>query len=138
MLDIRQTTEDPKVFCNPDEAIPLHYEPIRKKKSDTSKPPSSQDTGPESHYDPVSANQSTLWKSGALPRNSWHILSKTLLLRKAAIAYRGLAEAQLRLQNFTACLQYVKNGLKCFGRCAMCGKFHVSISSCIIYSDKHQ
>lgn len=102
---------DEQVQCNPAEAIPLRYEPL----DNRGQHPSSKESSPEvelcyarSDSDPV--QQVSLWKP-----NSWQVLSKALLLLKAAKGYYRLGEAIKEEENSLGqSLRYANLGIKCY------------------------
>lgn len=110
MNDKQTSQEQPKAFHNPNIAIPLRYEPLSSRASNSTNKTSDPESGDHS-----ATNQNCLWKSGILPQSSWHVLSKVLLLKKAAIAYQGLAEVKVKSKEYDQVKHYVKLGLRCFG-----------------------
>ncbi len=54
------------------------------------------------------------------PSRTWHVLSKTLLLRKAAVAYHGLAEAALKQHRYGDVLKYGRLALQSFSKYHCC------------------
>ena len=77
--------------------------------------------------------------NSALPSGTWHKLSKTLLLRKAAITYHVVAESRLAIGKYGHVLKYARLGLHCFGEWKQSlkkyckpsgGLLNIKISSC--------
>ncbi|XP_064600327.1 erythroid differentiation-related factor 1-like [Liolophura sinensis] len=108
--------EETQATCNPDEAIPLFYEPLYPKhKTD----PSSADQNTASPSTPNVADSllSTYQSSSPTrsPSERWHLLSKVLLYRKAAMAYYSLATITMESQKYGTALKYIKLAILCFG-----------------------
>ena len=127
-------TVEPQKHCNPSEAIPLRYESLDQTKnkkhsaihreglvanhSTSAKVSTNSDADTWSpDIDPSEAhNQVSVFTRISLPVGSWHCLSKTLLLRKAAVSYYGLADCRMSAQKYGQSLKYIKLGLVCFGK----------------------
>ena len=80
--------------CNRDEAIPLHYEPI---------------------YQTEHCN--ILEMASVIPgesSESWHNLSKGLMLRKAAIAFVGLCKINMNRNQYMSAFRCVRSALYCY------------------------
>ena len=85
--------------CYSHEAIPLHYEPLKK-----SAPP----------FDDNHTPLHDLKVSETTSSRTWHRLSKVLLLRKAAITFFSLAKSGFAAQNLSYSFKYIKLALQCF------------------------
>ena len=90
--------------CNSDQAIPLHYEPLKK-----SAPPYNE-------ADPPLHDKDHIQLVGAESSDTWHRLSKVLLLRKATISFCTIARKRLAEKNVGSCLKNVELALTCFGK----------------------
>ena len=90
--------------CYSHEAIPLHYEPLKK-----SAPP----------FDDNHTPLHDLKVSETTSSRTWHRLSKVLLLRKAAITFFSLAKSGFAAQNLSYSFKYIKLALQCFGKIFM-------------------
>ncbi|XP_071089090.1 erythroid differentiation-related factor 1-like isoform X2 [Haliotis cracherodii] len=80
--------------CNQSEAIPLHYEPLSKREE----------------------KRNSLQVTIAMPTDtkaSWHQLSKSLLLRKGAMAYYALAKEHMSVKKYGHALKHVRFALHC-------------------------
>ena len=117
----QQEDIDNQAKCDPNEAIPLHYQPIRKQANHTAangkRSPSSPDPdafGREQSPEPDLANQMTVFHRSLLPQGSWHRQSKSLLIRKAAIAYYGLTEAMMASDKYLLAWKHIRLALHCF------------------------
>ena len=86
---------------NPDEAIPLHNQPINIQRDKMSQVSIMDNSKPMPFI--------------SLPEGTWHKLSKTLMLKKAAIAYNGMCETSLAEMKFGKALKYANLGLMCIG-----------------------
>ncbi|XP_064630456.1 erythroid differentiation-related factor 1-like [Lineus longissimus] len=92
---------------HPNEAIPLHYEPLRQ-----NRPKESTPAEPDITNDP--SNPLALAQSCHTPIHTWHHTSKVHLLYKAALVYYWLADSRMKLLKFGRALRLVKTGLICF------------------------
>ncbi|XP_076460527.1 erythroid differentiation-related factor 1-like isoform X2 [Babylonia areolata] len=87
--------------CKSSEAIPLRYEPLR---------PAA--TAPEAPQSTMLIQRSSVWPGGM--GDSWHKLSKALLLRKAAMANYVLASEFLANKQPGMALKHIRYALHCF------------------------
>lgn len=110
--------EETQATCNPDEAIPLFYEPLFPKQNKTEPCSAEHNTAPPSTPNMADSLLSTYQSSGPSrsPSERWHLLSKVLLYRKAAMAYYSLATITMESQKYGAALKYIKLAILCFGR----------------------
>ncbi|ELT97340.1 hypothetical protein CAPTEDRAFT_225050 [Capitella teleta] len=97
VIDAKEAGESKQTFCNPSVAIPLHYSSLNQAEMKQSE----------------KSDQSSMWKNRGLTQ-TWHLLSKTLLLKKAAMAYQGLANARMKKNEINYVAQYILRGLTCY------------------------
>lgn len=90
--------------CNSNEAIPLHYEPLKK-----SAPPFDDKHTPLHDMEHLQVSETSTSRT-------WHRLSKVLLLRKATITFYSIAKSTFAEQNIVESFKYVKLSLQCFGK----------------------
>lgn len=93
--------------ADPNTAIPLHYASL-----DPSWVPNINSNSTSSGS--VSPNQISVIKRSTLPRGTWHMLSKTLLLKKAAVVYLALAEKDATDGKYGQALRNITHALVCF------------------------
>ena len=103
---------EPQATVDPDEVIPLDYAPITPPRTSTR----SHGTTSTNQDGRISPNQLLVFSGSSLPGGTWHTLSKTLLLRKAVVAYYGLADSKMALHKYGLVLKYVRLALLCFGK----------------------
>ncbi|ESO95111.1 hypothetical protein LOTGIDRAFT_232201 [Lottia gigantea] len=84
-----------QAYCDPNVAIPLSYEPLRK--------PSSTDN---LQLTTIDNKQPEVY--------SWHGLSKCLLLRKAAMTFYSTCKEYLSIQKFGHALRQIRFAIVCF------------------------
>ncbi len=115
--DANSCEQTPK-SCDPSMAIPLHYSPIGAEI--TSSLCSGHDGSPKD----VLAGDESL-SMGTLSVISghdgatgltWHNKSKGLLLRKAAVAYYGIAEAAIAQRKYEETLALCQQALYCYSK----------------------
>ncbi|CAH1782614.1 unnamed protein product [Owenia fusiformis] len=111
--------------CNPYEAIPMHYEPINKMTVKSKDDPdgarlanhrgSSVDNeiSTRAGHEDLSSHAVSKLHLLSLPHNSWHTLSKFLLLKKAVLAYYGVVDSKLAIHEYGQAMKYLKISLKC-------------------------
>ena len=73
----------------------------------------------------MGAKQVSLLKS-TMPKNSWHVLSKTLLLRKAATVYYSLADQAIKDQKHGTALKNLRISMYCFSECLVYNNYLLS------------
>ena len=131
--------------CNPSEAIPMHYQPLKKTASESTATSSanenaaagsslaSQSQEAESTPANQKASSEVTVYSKSMPVGSWHTLSKALLFRKAVICYYKLATRCLSNNSFRKTLHYLALALQCFGRYSKSWKtMNVSLFSSLV------
>lgn len=91
-----------QVWCDSNQAIPLHYVPLQK-----SAPPANESESPLHDLDHLQLAET---ESSC----SWHRLSKVLLLRKAAMAFYSLARCSVSSQKTGCAMRYIKSAMRCF------------------------
>ena len=90
-----------QLTCNASEAIPLKYEPIRQMELATSS-------------NKVLVQRSTVVNDTTM--DSWHKLTKALLLRKGCIANYVLATEFLSNKQYGCSLKHIRYAIHCFGK----------------------
>ncbi|XP_052773839.1 erythroid differentiation-related factor 1-like isoform X1 [Mya arenaria] len=118
----RSSLVEEQAKCNSDEAIPLHYEPIRKNEKNANKNTKTHTADPDTKYE-VKVDldlQMTSVTPDSEVRDrkqdqSWHVLSKGLLFRKAAFTFSALAKQALGSNNLLDLLKFLKLAFSCFG-----------------------
>lgn len=98
--------------CNSDEAIPLHYEPLKQSLAAGSRSATSE----RSRSDELQMTYISQEKEGPKKDQTWHQLSKGLLFRKAALTFSAMAKNNLNKSQFTESLKYLKLAMYCFGK----------------------
>lgn len=112
--------------CDPHKAIPLHYQPLKGDSSCLAFPCTSIAVDADFPYDEMNlSSQELLGAEGPLtlmgeqrsPQIRWQLLSKTLLLRKAAVVYYSQAKIKVAVEKYGLALKCIKKSLYCFGKC---------------------
>ncbi|CAG2186347.1 unnamed protein product [Mytilus edulis] len=88
--------------CYSNEAIPLHYEPLKK-----SAPPFDDKHTPLHDMEHLQVSETTASRT-------WHRLSKVLLLQKATITFYSIAKSSFVAHNLSCSFKYIKLALQCF------------------------
>lgn len=103
--------------CNSDEAIPLHYEPLHKPTTNVDSENKTNDPKFSEHTVESRGQAYELQKVGSdsVPKGqSWHVLSKGLLFRKAAMVFSALSKKCLNDSSYADAFKYVKLAVYCF------------------------
>ena len=124
--NVQSEDVDKQAKCDPNKAIPLHYQQITKQQHQavaiekaalaSHDPDSGDSLGREESPEPGLANQMTVFNRSLLSQGSWHSQSKALLVRKAAIAYYGLTEAMMTCEKYILAWKYITMALFCFSK----------------------
>ena len=104
-------TVEEQVSADPNQAIPLHYSPLRQP---TNTAASQQPASSTNNSGRESPKQVSVITRTTLPEGTWHVLSKTLLMRKAAVCYLALAEVKVNKHEYGTTLKYLRLALTCF------------------------
>jgi len=143
-----------QVQCNSDEAIPLHYEPLKKSNlapkachncslktcsgcgNENKDTTDSQDRSPSTCVASSDKSACDLTVTSVAKETSmkdegqgqsWHTLSKGLLFRKASYTYAALAKMALANTKLDETLKCLKLAFYCFSKLCCCFHFQASI-----------
>ncbi len=92
------------------------------------------------HYKPLERmtlhNYLQVSKATTDALESWHQLSKSLLLRKASMSYYALAKEHMSVQKYGYALKHIRFALHCLGECLATGTIQGVVSKFLKMSNR--